>query len=354
MAASLFGRTDNIDIAIAQLHKHFVDSKGEVLSLLDLQRWFKNELDRTPSTTTLQKARDKFVESMQPAKHAHFPGGDPTSALARAEALLRSAIEGEANIRIQEAERTASLEVAQARSDALAAEQRATLLISDAERRADASDHARRSVIDAYESAQTKAAEAFGLMVATQNQQLSQMQSSMLALTANLAKAETDLSSSAQYANAVASELAAARDLLEQTCLQHRAEIGVVRAESNERERTSSLQISENNKFWAAQVSDLKTQLQVAQKALLASKTDVESAIGKARHEAVAGLVEELKKLIVMMAGANTLYNTHAGAMRMQVEQLTTVVESLQKHLSIKIVESETKSGRRGVATKVR
>ncbi len=354
MVASLTGRTDNIDIAIAQLDKHYVESKGEVLSLLDLQRWFKNELDRTPSTTTLQKAREKFVESMQAPQLAHFKAGDPTSALARAEALLRSAIEGEANIRIQEAERRAGLEVNQAKSEALAAEQRAALLVSDAERRAEASEVARRSVIDAYESVQNKAGEAFGLAIATLNQQLLQMQSSMITLTADLAKAETELRSSTQTENAVAAELAAARALHEQIRTKHQAELALVQAESHQRERTSALQISENNKFWAAQVTDLKTQLLVAQKALLASKTDVESAIGKARHEAVAGLVEELKKLIAMMAGANTLYNTHAGAMRMQVEQLTTVVESLQKHLSIKIVESETKSGRRGVATKDR
>lgn len=341
MGASSSKRTDNIDIAMAQLQKHYVSHNGEVLSLLDMQRWFKNELNRTPSTTTLQKARDQFVESSQHGKQAHVQVSDPTSILAQAESLLRAAIQADADIRIQEAEQTSALAVTEANAAALAAEQRAAVLVSDAERRAEASDLARHTAISAYESAQRTAANAFTSAVSILERKLSDLQGEQLALTAQLTKSELELAAATSRALALASELSTQRESAERLRLEHQGELRAVKSEVIEREKVSSSQMSENNRFWAAQVTDLKEQLQEAQKALLASKAEVESAVARARHDAVAGLTAELKRLIELMSGANTLYNTHAGAMRIQVEQLATVVTSLQKQLSMKVVSSE-------------
>lgn len=341
MGASSSKRTDNIDIAIAQLQKHYVSHDGEVLSLLDMQRWFKNELNRTPSTTTLQKARDQFVETAQHGKQTHVQVSDPTSILAQAESLLRAAIQADADIRILEAERISALAVTEANAASLAAEQRAAVQVSDAERRAEASDLARHTAISAYESAQRAAANAFSSAVSLLERKLSDLQGEQLALTAQLAKSESELAAATSSALALASEVSTLRESAERLRLEHLGELRAVKSEAIEREKASSSQMSENNRFWAAQVTDLKEQLQEAQKALLTSKAEVESAVARARHDAVAGLTAELKRLIELMSGANTLYNTHAGAMRMQVEQLATVIKSLQKQLSMKVVSSD-------------
>lgn len=343
MGASSSKRTDNIDIAIAQLQKHYISHNGEVLSLLEMQRWFKNELNRTPSTTTLQKARDQFVEKVHEGKLAHVQVSDPTSVLAQAESLLRAAIQGEADIRIQEAERTSALAVSEANAASLAAEQRAAVLVSDADRRAEAADLARHTAISAYESAQRSAANAFSSAVSILEKKQSDLQDEKLALTTHLTKSESELAAATSRALALASELSTLRESAERLRLEHQSELRTVKSEAIAREKASAAQMSENNRFWAAQVTDLKEQLQEAQKALLASKAEVESAVARARHEAVAGLAAELKRLIELMSGANTLYNTHAGAMRIQVEQLATVVSSLQKQLSMKVVSSESR-----------
>ena len=70
------GRIDNAALATEQLVKHHANT-GAVLTLLDLQRWFADELKSRPSVTTLAKARRAFLETLRTPDCCRRPKTEP-------------------------------------------------------------------------------------------------------------------------------------------------------------------------------------------------------------------------------------------------------------------------------------
>ena len=325
-------RTDNATIATEQLAKHRA-ATGAVMTLLDLQRWFADELKRRPSTSTLAKARKAFLETLK----APDPKTDEMRAFERAFAAAiapyreraEAAERGE-----QDALKAADTAVASADQALLVAQQRFEVLLADAVKKADEAELMRKAAGEATE----RAIGSLSARLDTANQTLSQALSREAT-----AEAQRDgaLAEAINLRGRLEKALAETRRLVE----THAEEMKAERARSDARETRASEQMSETTKHWAAHVTTLRTELSEltrklagAETALLAEKADHEKALVRARQESINAVSDEIKRLSDVLGGVNALYNTHLGSVRSQVEALTDAVLSLVQQIDARTI----------------
>lgn len=332
-------RTDNSAIATDQLVKHR-NATGAVMTLLDLQRWFADTLKRRPSTTTLAKARKAFLETLKTPD----PKTDEMRAFERA---FASAI-APYKLRAEEAERgvedalkAADVVVANAEQSVLVAQQRCDVLLADAVRKADQAELQRFAATEASDKA-----------FAALNQQLDTTHAALAASQSRVATLEAELVAATNEKTNLNAALYAARSEAERLVADHAAALALEQQRSDTREAQASEQMSETTKHWASQVSTLRSELNeitrkltAAEAALLAEKATREQAVTKARQESINAVAQEIQRLSDVLGGVNTLYNTHQGAMRSQVEALTHTVALLSQRLTEKTVADPATEG---------
>ena len=323
-------RTDNVTIATEQLAKHRA-ATGAVMTLLDLQRWFADELKRRPSTSTLAKARKAFLETLK----APDPKTEEMRAFERAFAAAiapyreraEAAERGE-----QEALKAADIAVASADQALLVAQQRFEVLLADAVKKADEADLMRKVAWEATE----KALGSLNGRLDAANEELSR------ALTRE-ATAEAQRDGALAEAINLRQRLEEALALNTRDAKAHAEALEAERARSEARETRASEQMSETTKHWAAHVttlrsefSELSRKLAAAETALLSEKADHEKALVRARQESINAVSDEIKRLSDVLGGVNALYNSRLGSVRSQVEALTDAVLSLVQQIDAK------------------
>lgn len=319
---------NNLEIAAEQLRTHHA-ATGEVMTLLNLQQWFATELQRRPSTTTLAKVRKAFLDTLRTPD----PKTDEMRAFERA---FASAI-APYKLRAEEAERgeqdalkAADVVVANAEQAVLVAQQRCDVLLADAIKKADQADLQRLAASEASE----KALAALTLQLTETHTVLSDEKARAAVAIADLEGVSSDMAS-------LRGQLHVAKTENERLIAHHASEIETERQRSSARETRASEQMSDTTKHWAAQVSALRDELAEtarkltsAEAALLAEKAAQEKALAKARQESITAVAQEIQRLSDVLGGVNTLYNTHQGAMRSQVEALTQTVALLSNRLN--------------------
>ena len=325
-------RTDNCTIAIEQLAKHRA-ATGAVMTLLDLQRWFADELKRRPSTSTLAKARKAFLEALK----APDPKTDEMRAFERAFATAITPYRERAEFAErgeQEALKAADIAVASADQALLVAQQRFEVLLADAVKKADEAELMRKAALEATER-------ALGSLSGRLDAAKEELSRAMSREATAEAQRDGALAEAINLRGRLAQSLAENRRLVE----THAEEMKAGRARSDAREARASEQMSETTKHWAAHVTTLRTELSElarklagAETALLAEKADHEKALVRARQESINAVSDEIKRLSDVLGGVNALYNTHLGSVRSQVEALTDAVLSLVQQIDAKTI----------------
>lgn len=313
---------DNGAVAAQLLAEHFESSGGKVLSLLDMQRWFKDELERRPSTTTLQKAREAFLARRKSV--AQTPAGSLSAAVAE--------IERDCEARVLAAHKDrddalASAEVIRESAEAhlVAVSQRAQQLIDDSSRKADIAE-ARAS---AAERATSEAATAFANVLSDAKEQISVLQAKLDAVSERATRAETTRDSAIVEISSLdqrITEMVAERQELVQ---KHRTAMEEEVARSDRRERVAAEQFSESTRHWGMQLAEsrkneatLSAKLMESDKALLAFRAEQDKAVAKARQEIVDAIGREIRTLSETVGGINTVHNTHLGGLRTALTDL--------------------------------
>lgn len=324
--------TDNTAITTEQLAKHRA-ATGAVLTLLDLQRWFADELKRRPSTTTLAKARKAFLETLK----APDPKTDEMRAFERAFATAiapyreraENAERGE-----QDALKAADIAVASADQALLVAQQRFEVLLADAVKKAYEADLMRKA---AWESTER----ALGSLTG----QLDAAHAELMSVEIRAATVQAEREGALAEAISLRQRLEHALALNTRNAEVHAEEIKAERSRSDVRETRASEQMSETTKHWGAQVTALRAELSEAARkvaatetALLAEKVNHEKALVRARQESINAVSDEIKRLSDALGGVNALYNTHLGAVRSHVEALTQAIVSLVQQIDAKTI----------------
>ena len=325
-------RTDNVTIATEQLAKHRA-ATGAVMTLLDLQRWFADELKRRPSTSTLAKARKAFLETLKTPDPKTEEMRAFERAFAAAIAPYRERAEA-AERGEQEALKASDIAVASADQALLVAQQRFEVLLADAVKKADEAELMRKAAGEATE----RAIGSLSARLDGANEALSQALSREAT-----AEAQRDgaLAEAINLRGRLQDALAENARIVE----THAEHLNAERARSDAREARASEQMSETTKHWAARVTTLRTELSElarklagAETALLAEKADHEKALVRARQESITAVSDEIKRLSDVLGGVNALYNTHLGSVRSQVEALTHAVMSLVQQIDAKTI----------------
>lgn len=326
---------DNATIAAEQLRSHHT-ATGEVMTLLQLQQWFADELKRRPSTTTLAKVRKGFLETLRTPDPKTEEMRAFERAFATAIAPYRERAEN-AERGEQEALKAADIAVASADQAVLVAQQRFELLLADAVKKADDAERMRKVASEATESTLVSLTDR----LAFANQELSR---SMALLATASAERDGALAEAVNLRRRLEDAVAAnARD-----ADAHVEEIKAERARSDAREARAGEQMSETTAHWAEQVATLRDELKVAKarleasdKALLAARVDADVLITAARREAISELRSELHRLADGIGGANAVHNTHMGALRTELEALTQATKEVVRRLEERLLSTE-------------
>ena len=329
------GRPDNAALATEQLVQHHART-GAVITLLDLQGWFATELKRRPSTTTLARVRKNFLDTLKApdAKSGEMRAFERVFATAitpyreRAETAER----GE-----QDALKAADLAVASAEQSLLVAQQRFTLLLADAVKKADDADLMRKAASEATDK-------TLGELSSRLDAAHEKLSLTIVREATAEAQREGALAEAIHLKGRLHDALVESKRLVEAHAEAMKAE----RARSDTRETRASEQMSETTKHWATQVSALRAEsselakkLVATETALLAEKADHEKALARARHESIHAVTAEIKRMSDAMGGVNALYNVHLGAVRLETQGLREAVLLLSQQIEAKLIVPE-------------
>ena len=328
-------RTDNALIAAEKLLEHRA-ATGAVMTLLDLQRWFAEALQRRPSVTTLAKARKAFLAAI----NAPDPKTEEMRAFERAFASAIAPYRQRAEAAEQseqDALKAADLAVASAEQSLLNAQQRFALLLADSVKKADEADLMRKAASEATDKA------------------LRELSSRLDAAHDKLNRALVREATSEAQRDGALAEAIHLKGRLQDAIVENKriAETHVEamkaeRARSESRETRATEQMSETTKHWATQVSALRTEsselarkLVSTETALLAEKADHEKALARARRESIHAVSDEIKRLSDALGGVNALYNVHLGAVRLETQGLREAVLRLSEQIDAKVIVQE-------------